>query len=132
MYSVNADRAYRIKCNNKCLQVLAVLYICFYILRKHSCFGFTAKRTDFYTEFFMSGDIDFNHSVNDVARFLNASLCRALIPIRTGVTVCVHMLLDFIRLGKNSEVRSLMPFLSAALLAAFFAQTFGYFLKAIR
>ena len=104
----------------------------FYNFLKHSCFGFTAKRTDFYTEFFMSGDIDFNHSVNDVARFLNASLCRALIPIRTGVTVCVHMLLDFIRLGKNSEVRSLMPFLSAALLAAFFAQTFGYFLKAIR
>ena len=62
----------------------------------------------------------------------NASLCRALIPIRTGGTVCVHMLLDFIRLGKNSEMRSLMPFLSAALLTAFFAQTFGYFLKAIR
>ena len=73
MDSVNADCAYRIKGNNKRLQILAILYICFYIFRKGSCFGFTAKRAHFDTEFFVSGDIYFNHRVNDVACFLNTS-----------------------------------------------------------
>ena len=74
MYSVNADRAYRIKCNNKCLQVLAVLYICFYIFGKCSCFGFTAKRAHFDTEYFVSSDIYLNYRVDYVPRLLNASL----------------------------------------------------------
>ena len=55
--SVNADRTYRIKGNNKRLQVFSVLYVCFYIFRKASWLGFTAKRAYFDTEIFMSGDI---------------------------------------------------------------------------
>ena len=48
--------------------------------------------------------------------FLNASLCRTLIPIRTRSTVGVYMPLNVIEFGKNSEMGSLMPFLSTAFL----------------
>ena len=37
MDSVDADRAYGIKGNNKRLQIVAVLYIRFYVFRKIAC-----------------------------------------------------------------------------------------------
>ena len=74
MDPVDADRTYGIKSDNQSLQILAVLYICFYIFWKCSCFGFTAKRAHFDTEFFVSSDIYLNYRVDYVPRLLNASL----------------------------------------------------------
>ena len=74
MNSVNADRTYRIKGNNKCLQILSILYVCFNVFGKISCLGFAAKRAHFDTKFFVSGDIYLNYRVDYVPRLLNASL----------------------------------------------------------
>ena len=106
--SVNADSTYGIKGNYKRLQVFTVLYICFYIFGEISCFGPAAKRAYFDTKFFVSGNLDLDHSVYDITRFLNASFCRTLVPIRASGTIGMHMLLDFIRIGKNREMGSLL------------------------
>ncbi len=42
------------------------------------------------------------------------------------------MPMDFVRLGKNSKMGSLMSFLSAAFLPTFFTQALRSFLKTVR